>query len=79
MKFKCYTCEEIFEGEGQKKEYMDPMYGPCTKIVAECPVCYAEAIEHRDPKPQKAGVGGSSDLAPCGMTPGQAGCSCCGG
>ena len=77
MKFKCYTCEVVFEAEGRKKEYMDPMYGPCSKVVADCTECGGEAIEYRDPKPQKAGSGYSSEVAPCGMTPGQAGCGCC--
>jgi hypothetical protein len=79
MDFKCYTCEEIFQAEGVKKEYIDPMYGPCAKMVADCPICHAEATEYRAPKPQKAGVGSSADIAPCGMTPGQAGCGCCSG
>ena len=77
MEFKCYTCEEIFEAEGRKKEYIDPMYGPCSKMVAECQTCHAEASEYRAPKPQKAGGGASRDMAPCGMTPGQAGCGSC--
>jgi len=77
MKFKCYTCEEIFEAEGTKKEYIDPVYGPCSKMVAECPVCFAEASEYREPKPQKASGVAAGDVAPCGMTPGQAGCGHC--
>ena len=75
MNFKCYNCENIFEAEGFKKDYVDPMYGPCSKIVANCPICDKEASEYREPKPQKAGAVAS--LAPCGMTPGQAGCGSC--
>lgn len=76
MNFKCYNCETRFEAEGFKKEYIDPMYGPCSKVVAECPSCKGEASEYREPKPQKAEA--ASGVAPCGMTPGQAGCGGCG-
>ncbi len=75
MDFKCYSCEAIFLAEGTKKEYVDPMYGPCSKVVAECPTCNAESSEYRAPKPQKAGSNG--EIAACGMTPGQAGCGSC--
>jgi hypothetical protein len=74
MNFKCYNCDTRFEAEDFKKEYIDPMYGPCSKMVAECPKCGGEASEYREPKPQKVE---SSSVAPCGMTPGQAGCSSC--
>lgn len=77
MNFKCYSCEKIFHSDGVKKEYFDPMYGPCSKMVAKCPTCAAEASEYRAPKPQKAGTGKSGEVAPCGMTPGQAGCGSC--
>ena len=75
MDFKCYNCEFSFSGEGRKKEYIDPMYGPCSKIVAPCPSCGNDASEFRTPKPQKAQS--ASSIAPCGMTSGQAGCSSC--
>ena len=75
MEFKCYDCELIFESEGSKKEYIDPMYGPCLKTVAACPTCNEEASEFRSPKPQKSGSG--NQVASCGMTPSQAGCGCC--
>lgn len=75
MDFKCYNCELVFEAEGYKKDYIDPMYGPCSKIVAECQTCKGEATEYRAPKPGKASSGG--DIAACGMTPSQAGCGCC--
>ena len=75
MDFKCYNCELLFSAEGRKKEFIDPMYGPCSKIVAPCPGCGNDASEFRAPKPQKAQS--SASMAPCGMSPGQAGCSSC--
>ena len=75
MQFKCYNCWNKFEAEGYKKDYIDPIYGPCTKVAAACPECGGEASEYREPKPQKASS--AKATAPCGMTPSQAGCSNC--
>ena len=55
MKFKCTVCHLEFEAEGTRKEYHDPIYGPCATMIAICPVCGEECTELRAPKPQKAG------------------------
>lgn len=45
-KFYCQKCQAIFEAEGKKVEYQDPIYGHCWKRVANCPACGAECSEH---------------------------------
>ena len=52
-KFWCASCKNIFEAKGNKKEWNNPIYGPCMKFVAECPKCKAECDEYRDPNAQK--------------------------
>jgi hypothetical protein len=53
MKYQCKNCRHIFEGEGIKTEYTDPVFGACSKYIAECPECKEEAVEYRKPKPVK--------------------------
>ena len=48
-KFWCASCKNIFEAVGEKKEWKDPIYGPCMKFVASCPSCTEECSEYRDP------------------------------
>ena len=71
--FKCYDCGLVFQAEGEKKEYQDAIYGPCSKVVATCPSCHEEAVEHvvKAGKDKKNG-----GMAPCGN---YSSCSCCGG
>ncbi len=52
-KFWCVSCKHIFDASGIKKEWTDPIYGPCMKFVAPCPKCNAECDEYRDPNAQK--------------------------
>ena len=52
-KFWCTSCKKIFEAKGKKKEWNDPIYGPCLKFVAACPSCKEECGEYRDPNAQK--------------------------
>jgi hypothetical protein len=52
-KFWCISCKKIFEAKGNKKEWTDPIYGPCLKFVDPCPVCKEECSEYRDPNAQK--------------------------
>ena len=52
-KFECNSCKKTFEAEGTKKEWNDPIYGPCMKFVANCPDCGAECNEYRVPVVQK--------------------------
>ncbi len=73
MEFKCFDCQINFEGEGSKLEYMDPMYGPCSKIVAACPVCGSDSSEYRKPKPSK---GASQPENSCPSYH-NGSCSCC--
>jgi hypothetical protein len=70
--YKCYDCNKIFKAKGSKKEFIDPIYGPCSKWVALCPHCGAESVQH-DPKPGKSK---KTSMAPCGKYDS---CSCCGG
>jgi len=73
MEFKCFDCNLIFEGEGSKLEYMDPTYGPCSKIVAVCPECGSSVTEYRKPKPAK-GTRGGENACPAYHS---GSCSCC--
>ena len=52
-KFWCASCKKIFEAKGKKKEWKDPIYGPCLKFIAACPECKVECDEYRDPNAQK--------------------------
>ncbi|MFC2097783.1 hypothetical protein ACFLSI_05555 [Bacteroidota bacterium] len=52
--FKCRKCNTTFKADPVRKEYIDPVYGPCFKFVAECPDCKQESGEYIKPKPQKA-------------------------
>ena len=61
-KYWCASCKKIFEAKGKKKEWKDPIYGPCLKFVAKCPLCKTECDEYRDPNAQK------KQASPQGMT-----------
>ena len=50
--FYCNDCDKIFTAEPGRKEYVDPVYGPCMSITATCPDCNAECAEYRKPKPK---------------------------
>jgi hypothetical protein len=63
-KFWCTSCKNIFEAKGNKKEWIDPIYGPCMKFVAACPKCKMECDEYRDPNAQKKQS--SSQVTACG-------------
>jgi hypothetical protein len=52
-KFWCASCKKIFEAKGKKKEWNDPIYGPCMKFIAACPACKTECGEYRDINAQK--------------------------
>jgi hypothetical protein len=47
LKFKCTQCSSLFEAEGVKDEYLSPIYGPCWKMIAECPDCKTICDEFR--------------------------------
>jgi hypothetical protein len=53
MKFKCLSCHHVFTSKGERKEYHDAIFGPCSKIVATCPQCNEEAVQYQRPKPSK--------------------------
>ena len=68
--FKCFACEKIFEAEGKKVDYMDPIYGACSRIISTCPTCELESSEYRKPRPVKvmrANNYGCGDCNSCGM------------
>ncbi|MBT3243905.1 MAG: hypothetical protein HN352_12185 [Bacteroidetes bacterium] len=75
MDFRCRVCDVVFQSSGTKKEYVDSIYGPCSKVVANCPTCGGESSEFRTPKQKKSSSSGA--IAPCGMSPQAAGCSSC--
>lgn len=54
MLYNCKICRIDFEVESPtKKEYTDPIYGPCTKYVAYCPKCNTECLEKPRLRPAK--------------------------
>lgn len=54
MLFNCKICGVDFEVESPtKKEYTDPVFGPCSIYVAHCPKCNAECSEKPRHKPHK--------------------------
>ncbi len=37
--FYCEHCHRKFEAEGDKTEWVDRTYGPCSRWTAACPLC----------------------------------------
>ncbi len=74
-KFQCVKCDNLFETEGTVMEYHSPVYGPCSKKVAECPQCGNQSDEYRPPKQAKS----KSDFRPAAPAMGScpAGGRCC--
>lgn len=35
-RYKCEKCGNVFENEGEVLDYNSPIYGPCSKKVADC-------------------------------------------
>ncbi|MBN1988982.1 MAG: hypothetical protein JW783_06300 [Bacteroidales bacterium] len=70
MLFLCKACNVKFEAEGEKQEWLDATFGPCSKIVAACPSCGVAADEYRAPK-QSANAPSHGHAPACG--------ACCGG
>jgi len=71
MKFECTKCCVVFEDEGTKKEWKDPVYGFCWKTIAYCPSCNAECSEYRHKRSKKNCSSGSCSNCNCG---GSCGC-----
>jgi len=72
-KFLCRDCKNIFEAKPVKKEYIDPVFGPCSSNIANCPDCSKECNEYVKPKPQKASsqpIMSSCDAKSCNTCPG---------
>ena len=72
-RFYCKTCDKIFETEGIKKEYTDPVFGPCASYLASCPDCNSECKEYFKPKHFK--TVSAETIPPCGNP--NMGCACC--
>ena len=70
--FICKTCNNKFEAEGSKEEWVDPIYGPCTKFTAPCPCNGSACEEYRPSKTSK-----DYSYAPSAPSCGSGGC-CCG-
>lgn len=71
MKFKCYNCAIVFEAKGKKKEYIDPVYGACSKWVAKCPECKQDASDY---KPELGKGKSAAQMPQCGV---EGGCNSC--
>jgi len=70
LTFKCKSCNHLFEAVGIKEERMDPIYGPCFKYVADCPLCNKKTDEYRVPQNKK-----QTQQTGCGMSGGCGSCS----
>lgn len=68
-RFKCNCTGNIFEAEGRKVEWTDPVYGASFKYVAPCPSCGKDLNEYRAPKGKEKQQSFSAPA--CG-----AGCGC---
>jgi hypothetical protein len=79
--FYCEHCSKKFEAEGEKTEWVDRTYGPCSRWTASCPECGAESGLARTVHAHGDGDGDMDDG--CGgdgsCSCGGAGCSSCGG
>ena len=53
-RFYCKECDQVFDAEGTKIEYMDPVFGPCARYVTNCPTCDTESKEYIKPKQFKS-------------------------
>ncbi|TVR74634.1 MAG: hypothetical protein EA408_02715 [Marinilabiliales bacterium] len=75
LQFQCESCGIKFEGQGTTHEYNSPVYGPCSKKVADCPQCGETIDEYRPPKQAKS----KSDFRPAAPAMGScpAGGRCC--
>lgn len=62
--FYCSSCNNKFNAEGVKYEYTSPVYGPCWKMMAACPVCQNIVDEYRAPRQKKEST---SSIPPCGV------------
>jgi hypothetical protein len=71
-KYYCESCKSVFQLNGTKKEFSNPIYGVCWKTVALCPTCNTECDEYTEPSQKKSK---SKPSAPaCGMKGGCCGC-----
>lgn len=67
--YYCKKCNNKFESKGSKIEWIDSVFGPCSKLVANCSECGSECNEYNAPK--QSGNKFQNHTPPCG--------SCCGG
>ncbi|HOZ15612.1 MAG TPA: hypothetical protein PLH91_15165 [Tenuifilaceae bacterium] len=67
----CKSCNIKFDATGVKEEWIDAAFGPCSKMLANCPECNAVCDEYRAPKQTSGGQSFHSHTPSCG--------SCCGG
>jgi hypothetical protein len=65
-KFWCGECKVTFTAVGEKKEWIDPIYGPCMKYVSACPGCGFECNEYREPSVQKKSSAPMPEMTGCG-------------
>jgi hypothetical protein len=79
--FYCEDCHKKFEAEGEKTEWIDRTYGPCSRWTATCPECGAESSLARTVHAHGDGDGDMDDNCGDGgsCSCGGAGCSSCGG
>jgi hypothetical protein len=86
--FYCEHCHKKFEAEGEKTEWVDRTYGPCSRWTATCLECGSESGLARAVHAHGDGDGDMDDgceSGSCGCggggscSCGGAGCSSCGG
>ncbi len=76
--FRCEECGIIFENKGEVLEYTSPVYGPCSKKVADCPDCGCKSDEYRPPKQAKSKSSNYRDAMPAMGGCAAGGCCCSG-
>lgn len=78
LQFQCEKCGTTFEDQGEVLEYNSPVYGPCSKKVADCPGCGCKSDEYRPPKQAKSKTSAYSEAMPAMGGCAQGGCCCAG-
>ena len=73
IEFVCTDCKKQYTAVAEKKEYVDPVYGPCTIFISVCPFCGGEGREY------SPDMSGSCDTEDTGFScPSGGCCSGCG-
>jgi len=68
-KFHCKNCRRVFEAQGKRTEWADPIYGPCHKWTTDCPDCKSLCDEYRPKSFSKKDSAHEEDMGSPGETP----------